>query len=133
MDDLDDIEGANDDHCYVVNSSGHVSKRLRLEPLSVCSSTGGIAGNPQISGSSSSRSRHLIQQPDVLEQILEQLVRVHRDTLALHERHNTRIEKLIKENAIQTKRLADVLGQLLNNSRMEDCGNKHDKNSSDIE
>lgn len=141
MDDMDmDMDGPNDDHCYVVNSSGHVSKRLKMDPLAVCSTAGGggPSGGAGSGGPSPSRSgsRHLIQQPDVLEQILEQLVRVQRDTLVMNERHMSRMEKLMKENALQTRRLADVMAQLLHNSRADDCGKGGDKsamNSSDVE
>lgn len=129
MDDLDDMDGPNDDHCYVVNSSGHVSKRFKMDPLAVCSTAGGdgVGGGGGRSGggpspSRVSSSRHLVQQPDVLEQILEQMVRVHRDTMAMHERHFGRMEKLMKENAAQTRRLADIMAMLLHNSRVDDCG-----------
>lgn len=122
MEDMEEIDGTNDDHCYVVNSSGHVSKRFKMDPLTVCSTTsGGGNGN---SGMHYSSSRRHIQQPDVLEQILEQMVRVHSDTLAMQERHYNRMEKLMKENAVQTRRLADVMNQLMHNSRAEDCGGK---------
>ncbi|XP_025206898.1 uncharacterized protein LOC112602785 isoform X2 [Melanaphis sacchari] len=143
LDDMDDADGANDDHCYVVNSSGHVSKRFKVDPLTMCSTTSGGSGGGNGGGagvgSSSSRRLHPAQQPDALEQILEQMIRVHRDTLSMHDRHFTRMEKLIKENAIQTKRLADVMSQLLHGSRPDDCGNSknNDKStgmtSSDVE
>ncbi|KAL4119969.1 hypothetical protein QTP88_012719 [Uroleucon formosanum] len=143
LDDIDDMDGQNDDHCYVVNSSGHVSKRFKVDPLTMCSTTSGGGGGGHIGGgvgsSSSSRRHHHVQQPDVLEQILEQMVRVHRDTMSMHDRHFTRMEKLMKENAAQTKRLADVMSQLLHSSRMDDCGSgkSNDKStgmtSSDVE
>lgn len=140
LDDMDDMDGPNDDHCYVVNSSGHVSKRFKVDPLTICSTTsgGGNGGVGVGSSSLSSRRHHQIQQPDVLEQILEQMVRVHRDTLSVHDRHFTRMEKLMKENAVQTKRLADVMSQLLQSSRMDDCGSgkSNDKSTgmtSDVE
>ncbi|XP_022175075.1 uncharacterized protein LOC111037029 isoform X2 [Myzus persicae] len=142
LDDMDDMDGTNDDHCYVVNSSGHVSKRFKVDPLTMCSTTSGGGGGGNGGGGvglSSSRRHHHVQQPDVLEQILEQMVRVHRDTLSMHDRHFTRMEKLMKENASQTKRLADVMSQLLHSSRMDDCGSgkSNDKStgmtSSDIE
>jgi len=147
LDDMDDMDGPNDDHCYVVNSSGHVSKRFKVDPLTICSTTSGGHGHGVGVGHSSSSSssrrnqrHHHAQQPDVLEQILEQMVRVHRDTLSVHDRHFSRMEKLMKENAVQTKRLADVMSQLLHSSRTDDCGGSgksNDKstgmNSSDVE
>lgn len=118
----DDVDGPNDDHCYVVNSSGHVSKRYKVDPLAVCSTTGSVGGN----STPTSRIRHHVQQqnqqPDPLEQILEQMVRLHRDTLAMHQRHFNRVEKLMRDNAAQTRRLADVMSQLLHNSRAEEPG-----------
>lgn len=141
LDDMDDTDGQNDDHCYVVNSSGHVSKRFKVDPLAMCSTTsgGGNGTGGGVGSSSSSRRHHHVQQPDVLEQILEHMVRVHRDTLSMHDRHLIRMEKLIKDNATQTKRLADVMSQLLHNSRADDFGNgkNNDKStgmtSSDVE
>ncbi|XP_050420811.1 uncharacterized protein LOC126833484 [Adelges cooleyi] len=133
MDDMDDMDGQNDDHCYVVNSSGHVSKRLKMDPLAVCSTSGGSGsggGGGGAGNSSGPRVKH--QQPDVLEQILEQMVRVHRDTMAMQERHFNRLERLMKENAIQSKRLADVLGRLTHNRDDK----QHDKSAatnSDVE
>lgn len=117
LDDMDEMmDGQNDDHCYVVNSSGHVSKRFKMDPMTVCSTTSGGGG-----GSSSSRRLHYQQPADALEQILEQIVRVHRDTMAMHDRHFNRMEKLMKENATQTRRLADVMSQLLHSGRADDC------------
>lgn len=137
MDDMDDMEGTNDDHCYVVNSAGHVSKRRKVDPLTVCSTAGGDNGGVVLAGSPRS-SRKLFQQPDVLEQILEQMVRVHRDTLAMHEHHYNRMEKLIKDQTAQTRRLADVMCLLHNGRTTEDGGKSSDKpigtaNSSDAE
>ncbi|XP_026815112.1 uncharacterized protein LOC113555029 isoform X2 [Rhopalosiphum maidis] len=141
LDDMDDTDGPNDDHCYVVNSSGHVSKRFKVDPLTMCSTTSGGngGGGAGVGSSSSSRRHHHVQQPDVLEQILEQIIRVQRDTLSMNDRHYARMEKLMKENAAQTKRLADVMSQLLHSSRVDDCGNgkNNDKStgmtSSDVE
>ncbi|XP_050545381.1 uncharacterized protein LOC126907818 [Daktulosphaira vitifoliae] len=129
LDDMEDGDGQNDDHCYVVNSSGHVSKRFRVDPLTVCTTSGGSGSGGGNAGGT--RGRQPQQQPDVLEQILEQMVRVHRDTMAMHERHYNRIEKLMKENSTQTKRLADVLGQLLVNR--EDKNDKSINMGSDVE
>lgn len=136
LDDMDDMDGPNDDHCYVVNSSGHVSKRFKMDPLTVCTTTSGSSGIGHSSGGPSSSRRNL-QPPDVLEQILEQMVRVHRDTMAMNERHFNRVEKLMKENTAQTRRLADVMSQLLHNSRVDDCNKNNEKstgiNTSDVE
>lgn len=112
----DETDGPNDDHCYVVNNTGCVSKRFKVDPLAVCSTTSGVSGNSR----TSSRAKQPNQQPDTLDQILEQMVRIHRDTLSMHQRHFSRVEKLMKDNAAQTKRLADVMGQLLHNTRPEE-------------
>lgn len=122
MEELDDIDGQNDDHCYVVNGSGNLSKRFRMDPLAVCSTTSGVDG----SGGSSSYRRS-VQQPDALEQILEQLVRLHRESMAQQERHANRMEKIVKDNTAQTRRLADVMNQLLQNPRIDDDGKNHEK------
>lgn len=136
LDDMDDMDGPNDDHCYVVNSSGHVSKRFKMDPLTVCTTTSSSGGHSHGSVGPSSSRRNL-QPPDVLEQILEQMVRVHRDTMAMNERHFNRVEKLMKENTAQTRRLADVMSQLLHNSRVDDCNKNNEKstgiNTSDVE
>ncbi|VVC33203.1 Hypothetical protein CINCED_3A023429 [Cinara cedri] len=123
---VEDGDGTNDDHCYVVNSSGHVSKRLKVDPLAVCTTGSAVSS---ISTTTSPRAKNLVpsskqQQnlPDALEHILEQMVRLHRDTLSVHQRHFNRVEKLMKDNAAQTRRLADVMGQLLHNSRIEESG-----------
>jgi len=136
MDELDEMDGGNDDHCYVVNSSGHVSKRRKVDPLTVCSTTGG-AGGRGVGGNGggvglggTSSTRRLLQQPDVLEQILDKMVRVHRDATAVQERHFNRIEKVMKDYAAQTKRLADVMCQLLQNNRADDYGGGKNNNKS---
>lgn len=117
----DEIDGSNDDHCYVVNSTGSVSKRFKVDPLAVCSTTGGVGGNSRTSTRAKQSNHRPDQQFDTLDQILEQMVRLHRDTLSMHQRHFSRVEKLMRDNAAQTKRLADVMGQLLHNTRPEDC------------
>lgn len=128
MDDMDDMDAQNDDHCYVVNSSGQVSKRFKMDPLTVCSTTsGGGNGASSSSGVGSSSYRRNAQQPDVLEQILERLVVLQRDALAMQDRQFARMEKVIKDNAAQTRRLADVMNRLLQNSRNEDDGKNQEK------
>jgi hypothetical protein len=130
MDELDDMDAQNDDHCYVVNSSGQVSKRFKMDPLAVCSTTSGNSNGASSNGGVGSSSyRRNVQQPDVLEQILERLVGLQKDALAAQDRQFARMEKIIKDNTAQTRRLAEVMNRLFQNSQNEDDSKNQEKMS----
>ncbi|VVC36552.1 Winged helix-turn-helix DNA-binding domain [Cinara cedri] len=53
--------------------------------------------------------------PNTLELILKQMVRLHEDTLVMEQQHFDRVENLMRCNITQTRRLANVMHQLLYN------------------
>ncbi|XP_060844260.1 uncharacterized protein LOC132924149 [Rhopalosiphum padi] len=127
-----------DDHCYVVNSSGHDSKCIKVKPMVIKRSTlnGGDGGyNDSDDGdghvdvglpcsTSSSRQHRSDQQSAAMEYILQQLVHMHKDTLAMIDEHFTRMEDLMKENVAQGKRLVDIMNQVLHSRLMTDRDNE---------
>ncbi|XP_026821451.1 uncharacterized protein LOC113559867 [Rhopalosiphum maidis] len=111
-----------DDHSYVVNSSGHDSKCIKVKPMIIKRSTlndgdndsddrGGHVDVGLPCSSSSSRQHRRVQRSAAMEHILQQLIHMHKDMMAMFDEHFTRMEDLIEENVAQSKRLADIMSQ----------------------